>query len=96
MANGEYSINSFLFDGLTWVQRCWPRATLDFGSVSVINLFLLKDMPRHPDTRLSEVREAFKRSLLPGFQAHIRAYIAIFSLRGPSGPPGGNRRRTTK
>ena len=32
-----------------------------------------------PDTRLFEVWEAFKRSLLLGFQAHIRAYFAIFS-----------------
>ena len=49
--------------------------------------FLLQDIPRHPGTRLFEVREAFIRSLLLGFQAHIRAYIAIFSppaaLRGP-------------
>ena len=47
--------------------------------VSVIRSFLLQDIPRHPDTRLFEVREAFKRSLLLGFQAHIRAYFAIFS-----------------
>ena len=57
-------------------------------SVSVIRSFLLQDIPRHPDIRLFEVREAFKRSLLRGFQAHIRAYIAFFSppaaLRGPS------------
>ena len=46
-------------------------------SASVISSFLLQDIPRHPDTRLFEVREAFKRSfLLLGFQAHIRAYIA--------------------
>ena len=52
----------------------------------MINSFLLQDIPRHPDTCLFEVREAFKRSLLLGFQAHIRAYIAFFSrgaLRGP-------------
>ena len=71
-----------LFYRLNWVQRCWPRATPDFGSVSV-----LQDIPRHPDTRLFEVRRAFKRRLLLGFQAHIRAYIAFFSppaaLRGP-------------
>ena len=77
MANGEYSVNMFLsFYRLTWVQRCWPRATPDFGSASVISSFLLQDIPRHPDTRLFEVREAFKRSLLLGFQAHICAYIA--------------------
>ena len=54
-----------LFYRLTWVQRCWPRATTpDCGSVSVISSFLLQDIPRHPETRLLEVREAFKRSLL--------------------------------
>ena len=50
--------------------------------------FLLQDIPRHPDTRLFEVREAFKRGLLLDFQAHVRVYIAIFSppaaLRAPS------------
>ena len=45
----------------------------------MISSFLLQDIPTHPDTRLFEVREAFKRSLLLGFQVHIRAYIAIFS-----------------
>ena len=53
----------------------------------MISSFLLQDIPRHPDTRLFEVREACKRSLLLGFQAHIRACIALFSppaaLRGP-------------
>ena len=39
----------------------------------MISSFLLQDIPRHPDTRLFEVREAFKRSLLLGFQGHIRA-----------------------
>ena len=57
----------------------------------MISSFLLQDILRHPDTRLFEVREAFERSLLLGLQAHIRAYIAIFSppaaLRGPSGGP---------
>jgi len=57
--------------------------------VSVINSFLLEDIPRHRDTRLFEVREAFPRSsLLRGFLAHIRAYpwyIAIFS------PPAATR-----
>ena len=57
------------------MQRCWPRATPDFGSASVISSFLLQDIPRHPDTRLFEVQEAFKRSLLLCFQAHIRAYM---------------------
>ena len=77
------------------MQRCWPRATPEFGSVSVISSFLLQDVPRHPETRLLGVREAFIRSLLHGFQAHIRAYTAFFSppvaaLRGPSrGPSRG-------
>ena len=44
--------------------------------------FLLQDIPRHPDTRLFEVREAFKRSLLLDFQAHIRACM---SSGGPCG-----------
>ena len=85
MANGEYSINMFLsFYRLTWVQRCWPRATPDFGSVSVISSFLLQDIPRHPDTRLFEVREAFKRTLLLGvfrrvFEASHGRGVAEFS-----------------
>ena len=45
----------------------------------MISSFLLQDIPRHPDTRLFEVRGAFKRSLLLDFQAHIRAYIALRS-----------------
>ena len=45
----------------------------------MISLFLLQDITRHPDTRLFEVREAFKQCLLLGFLAHIRAYIAFFS-----------------
>ena len=44
----------------------------------MISSFLLQDIPRHPDTRLFEVREAFKRSLSLGFQTHIRANIATF------------------
>ena len=69
-----------LFYRLTWVQRCWPRATSVFGSVSVISSFLLQDIPRHPDTRLFEVREAFKRNLLLGFQARIRAVLAFLGV----------------
>ena len=43
-----------------------------------------------PDTRLFEVREAFKRALLLVFREYIRAYIAKFwGLRGR------NRHRTT-
>ena len=62
------------------MQRCWPRATPDFGSVRVFSLFLPQDMPRRPDKRLFEVREAFKRSLLLGVQAHIRADIAFLAI----------------
>ena len=58
----------------------------------MISSFLLQDTPRHPDTRLFQVREAFKWSSLLGFQAHIRAYIAIFSRA----PAGGLRRRATR
>ena len=56
----------------------------------MISSFLLQDIPRHTDTRLFEVREAFKRSLLPGTWfsvAYSRIYRNIFSpppaLRGP-------------
>ena len=38
-----------------------------------------------PDTRLFEVREAFKSTLLLRFRAYIRAYITIF----PGGPSRG-------
>ena len=58
----------------------------------MIRSFLFQDIPRHPDTRLFEVREAFKRSLLPGTWfsvAYSRIYRNIFSpppaLRGPCG-----------
>ena len=77
-----------------------PELLLTFGSVECDQLvFLVRDVPRHPDTRLFEVREAFKRSfLLLGFMAHIRAHLAIFFASG--GPPGAlrgpcNRRRNT-
>ena len=36
----------------------------------MISSFLLQDIPRH-DTRLFEVREAFKRTLLLDFRAYI-------------------------
>ena len=95
MANGEYSIIIYvcfpLFYRLTWVQRCWPRATPDFGSVYVISSFLLQDIPRHPDTRLFEVREAFKRSLLLVCRRIFAHRSHFFSppvvLRGSSGGP---------
>ena len=64
MANGNIILMFLSFYRLTWVPRCWPRATPDFGSVSVISSFLLQDIPRHPETRLLEVREAFKRGPL--------------------------------
>ena len=72
--------------------RGWPRATPDFGSVRVISSFLLSDIPRHPDTRLFEVREAFKRSLLV-FRRIFAHIPQFFRLRRPSeGPPGGDSR----
>ena len=40
-------------------------------------------IPRRPDTRLFEVREAFKRTLLPGFRASVRG-LSLFS-GGPAG-----------
>ena len=43
----------------------------------MISSFLLKDIPRHPDTRLFKVRKAFKRSLLLGFR-RIFAHISQF------------------
>ena len=60
------------------------RASPDFGSVSVISSFLLQDIPRHPDTRLFEVREEFTRSLFIGFQAHSRIYRNLFASGGPA------------
>ena len=77
-----------LFYRLTWVQRCWHRATFDSGSASVISSFLLQDVPSH-DTRLVEVREAFKRTLLLGFRGKIRAYIEKKSP--PAALPGALR-----
>ena len=69
-----------------------PSYTPDVGSVSMISSFLLQEIPRRPDTRLSEVREAFIRSLLLGFQAHIRAYMAFFSPPAALRPPPGRKR----
>ena len=90
-------IISFIFYRLTRVQRCWPRATPDFRSVSAISSFLLY-LSRYPkascaNTRHFEVRGAvFKRSssLLFAFR-YSRIYISqFFRLRRPSGaPPGG-------
>ena len=40
----------------------------------MISSLLLQDIPRH-DTRLFEVREAFRRTLLLGFRAYISAYF---------------------
>ena len=52
--------------------------------------FRLQDIPRHPDTALSELWEAFRRTLLLlGFQAYIRAHIAIFSTS--AAPPRPSR-----
>ena len=88
MPNIMLIVCSSLFYRLPWVQRCCPRATPDFGSLSVISSFVLQDIPKH-DTHLFEVREAFKRFLLPGFRAYISAYIAKKKrFRRPSRPPG--------
>ena len=56
----------------------------------MISSFLLQAIPRH-DTRVFEVREAFKRTLLLGFGAYISAYIAKKIASGglPGGPCGG-------
>ena len=55
----------------------------------------LVSSPRHPrhdtrhDTRLFEVREAFKCTVLLGFSAHISAYIAKKTPRRPGVSRGG-------
>ena len=66
----------------------------------MISSFLLYDIPRY-DTRLLEVREAFKRTLLLGFRAYISAYFEVYRKKiaaggppgGPSGAPAGSTRR---
>ena len=77
------AISFSLFYQLTWVHRCWPRATPDFGSLSVITSFLLQDIPRHPDTRLFG-RHLHALSCLV-FE-HIFAHVSHFFASG--GPPG--------
>ena len=52
----------------------------------MIGSFLIRGIPRH-DTRLFEVREAFKHTLLLVLRAYICAYIANKITFG--GPPGG-------
>ena len=64
------------------------RAIPGFGSVSVISSFLLLDIPRH-DTRLFEVQEALKRTLLPGFRAYIGAYISQAKIASGGHPGDG-------
>ena len=56
----------------------------------MISPFLLEDVPRH-DTRLFEVREAFKRTLWLGFRAYISERVANKSPPAtlPGGLPGG-------
>lgn len=63
------------------------RATPVFGSVRAISSFLLQNIPRHPQTHLFEVQEAFKPSSLLVFQAYVRAYMAIFSPPADLRPP---------
>ena len=56
----------------------------------MISSFLLQDIPRH-NTRLFEVREAFKRTSLLGFCAYIiSAYIV--KKTPPAALPGGHAR----
>ena len=51
-------------------------------------LVSFQGIPRHPDTRFFEVREAFKLNLLlVGFRAYIRACMAMFCP--PAALPGG-------
>ena len=67
------------------------RSAPDFGIVSVNSSFLPQDIPRHPDAHLFEVREAFKRTLLPSFGAYMSAYIAKKKSTPaalPGDPPG--------
>ena len=54
-------------------QFCFVRHLLNLrvddnntllSQINQYSLFRLQDIPRHPDTRLSEVREAFKLSLI--------------------------------
>ena len=71
----------------------------DFGSVYVISSFLLQDLPGH-DTRLIEVWEAFKRTLLPGVRAYSGVYYCVYrekrgTLAG-GGPQGGAARNTRR
>ena len=61
------------FYRLTWVQRCWPRVTPDFGSVRAISSLLFYGIRRHLDARFFGGSGS---SSLLGFQAYIRAYIA--------------------
>ena len=84
MTNNEYSLSVFLFFRMTWVQRCLHRATADFGSVSII--------PRHPDTRLSEVQEALNPSLFRQVFVHIPLNV---HLRRTSGGPTEGLRAAT-
>ena len=68
-----------------WVQRCWPRATPDFGSVKSV-ISSSQGILIHAFSRLG--RRLFKRSLLLRFQAHIRAYHVYRIFCASGGPPG--------
>ena len=52
----------------------------------MISSILLQGIPRH-DTRIFEVREAFKRTSFPGFRADISAHIS--KKTPPASLPGG-------
>ena len=81
-----------LFHWLTWVQRCWPRATPDFGSVSVMSSFLL---PRYPKASWYTPFRGWRRlnAVCSLVLRRIFAHISQnFRLRRPNpNPPGGSR-----
>ena len=53
----------------------------------MVSSFLLQNVPRR-DTRVFEVREAFKRTLLVGFRAYISAYITTTKNAPPATDAG--------
>ena len=65
----------------------------------MISSFLLQDIPKH-DTHRFEVREAFKRTLLPGFRPYFSCILRISPKKMlpaalPGGAPGAFLRRAT-
>ena len=92
--SSPFAFFSFCFDIRRRRRFCFVRHRLNLNENTLLqvisnNSLLLQDVPRHPHARLFEVREALKRtSLLFGFPAYIRANIAFFRLRRPSGGHG--------